>query len=177
MQLVRCVLIEDCLAPKRVGDNMVSKKAFRRGQKVVGVVDNIALTPDHQVLALRTKDGYLIPEPFLNVLGAVEDQGKPSRHDDIEYAEVIEEEDNKTAGIKDIVKGYNKMKPSNIIAHTATRSKSAINFALIGGGIGLVYAMLKGKNKLLFGAIGAIGGGFVGNYYGKKIKDNETTND
>jgi hypothetical protein len=179
MRLVECVLIEDCLAPKRVG-NMKTNKPFRRGQRVRGVVENIALTPDHQVLALKTESGHLIPEPFLNVLGEVPNQKAQasSKYGDIEDAEVIEDEDLsiENKGVKGIIDNYGKMKASSIVSKNALKSKHTINFALAGGAIGLVYAMLKGKNKMLLATIGAVGGGVLGNYYGNKIKDNETTN-
>ena len=177
MRVVECVLIENCLAPKRVG-KMVSKKAFRAGNRVRGVVTNIALTPDAQVLALKTKDGYIIPEPFLNVIGEVESNGgRTGAYDNIEYAEVIEEQDydNKDSGVVKAAKNaYGSIKASEIIGKTAFRSKYVINFALVGGTITLVYAMLKSKNKLVFATIGVVGGGIVGNYYGKKIKENES---
>ena len=48
-----------------------------------------------------------------------------------------------------------------------------MNFALGGAVIGLVYAMLKGKNKLLLTAIGGVGGGVIGNYIGRKIIEND----
>ena len=178
MQLVECVLIEDCLAPKRVGNTKASKP-FRKGQRVRGIVENIAITPDHQVLALKTESGHLIPEPFLNVIGEVQNKkAQPSRFSDVEYAEVIEDDESSSVarkGVKGIIKNYGNMKASSIISKNAIRSKHAINFAVAGAAIGLVYAMLKGKNKMLIATIGAIGGGVLGNYYGKKIKDNETT--
>jgi len=179
MRLVECVLIEDCLAPKKVG-NMKTTKPFKRGSRVQGVVENIALTPDHQVLALKTKSGHLIPEPFLNVLGEVPNQKPQSsnKYDDIEYAEVVEDENSssESKGVKGIINTYGQMKVSNIVSGNAAKSKHAINFALAGGAIGLVYAMLKSKNKMLFAVIGAAGGGVLGNYYGNKIKDDGKTN-
>lgn len=177
MVLVECVLIEDCLAPKRVGNTKTSKP-FRRGQRVRGVVENIAITPDHQLLALKTQDGYLIPEPFLNVLGEVKNKNKQdSKYSDIEYAEIVEDEDlsNESKGVKEIINAYGKIKPSNIILKNAVRSKHTVNFALAGGLIGLVYAMFKGKSKMIFATIGVVGGGVIGNYYGNKIKNDETT--
>jgi len=175
MRLVECVLIEDCLAPKRVG-NMKTSKPFRRGQRVRGVVQNIALTPDHQVLALKTESGHLIPEPFLNVIGEVPNQNaQKSKDSEIEYAEIVEDENlsSESKGIKGIINTYGKMKASSIVSKNALRSKHAINFALAGGAIGLIYAMFKGKSKMLFATIGAVGGGVLGNYYGKKINDDD----
>jgi hypothetical protein len=172
MRLVECVLIEDCLAPKRVG-NMKTTRPFRTGQRVVGVVENIAITPDHEVLALKTDSGHLIPEPFLNVLGEVR-KSEPSRKtQSFDDAEVIEDDSSlssESKGIKGIINTYGKMKPSSIVSSNSVRSKHAVNFALVGGAIGLIYAMLKGKNKILFSVLGIIGGGVLGNYYGNKIK-------
>ena len=102
MQLVECVLIEDCLAPKRVGNTKASKP-FRKGQRVRGIVENIAITPDHQVLALKTESGHLIPEPFLNVIGEVQNKkAQPSRFSDVEYAEVIEDDESSSVASKGV---------------------------------------------------------------------------
>jgi hypothetical protein len=167
------MVIEDCLGMKRAG-NRAKKKPFRRGQRVVGTVTNVALTPDSQVLALKTKEGYIIPEPFLNVLGAVKGQ-KTSRpqQDDVEYAdvEIIEETGSNNKSVGDI---YKKFKASDIISRNSSRSKLVVNFALGGAAALLIYAMMKGKNKLVYAGIGAVGGGVVGNYVSKKIKENET---
>ena len=172
MRIVECILIDDCIAPKRVG-NTAKKKAFRRGQRVRGTVSNIALTPDSQVLALKTKDGYLIPEPFLNILGEVEG-GAPKQNDTyegVEYAEIMEdEEDAKNPSLSNIT---DSIKASNIISTNSIKSKRVVNFAFGGAAVGLVYAMMKGQNKLLASAVGAIGGGIIGNYVSTKIKDNE----
>lgn len=177
MQVVEAVLIEDCLAPKRMGEQSVGKKPFRRGTRIRGVVTDIALTPDSQVLALKTKDGYLIPEPFLNVLGAVEDDAFSSRsaHDDIQDAEIVEEREYTTDKTKSVMDVYNSIKASDIVSRNSKKSKHAVNFALIGGGLGLVFALLRGKSKWIYMAGGVIAGGMVGNYYGHKIiKNNET---
>ena len=170
MRLVECILIDDCLAPKRVG-NTAKKKAFRRGQRVQGTVTNIALTPDSQVLALKTKQGYVIHEPFLNIIGEV-GSSAPQESDpysEVEYAEVIEEDD-KDPSMTSIT---DSIKASNLVKTNSIKSKRVVNFAFGGAAIGLVYAMMKGQNKLLSSAIGAIGGGIIGNYVSRKIKDNE----
>jgi len=175
MQEVECELIEDCLAPRRVG-KVAQKKAFRRGQRVRGIVSNIALTPDSQVLALKTKEGYLIPEPFLNVLGAVNSGGKKqartsSSAEGFEYAEVIEEENEPKE--KSIANVFNGLKTSDLIKRNSTKSKQVVNFGLGGAVIGVIYAMYKGGNKLIYGAIGAAAGGIIGNYVANKMKEND----
>lgn len=173
MRVVECELINDCLAPKRVG-NSVKKKPFRVGQRVRGTVTNVALTPDSQVLALKTKDGYIIPEPFLNILGEVENEQKNNRNsrksgvEDAVYEEVSEKSENKS--VSDV---YDSLKASKLISSNSIKSKRVVNFALGGAAIGLVYAMMKGKSKLMLTTIGAIGGGIIGNYVGRKIKENE----
>ena len=173
MKVVECELINDCLAQKRVG-NSVTKKPFRIGSRVKGTVTDVALTPDSQVLALKTKDGYIIPEPFLNIIGEVKSGGKRkakknyNAEGDYDYAEVIEDEDVKSdAGI------FKSLKASDIISNNAVRSKRVVNFALAGAAVGLVYAMMKGGNKLVLSTMGAVGGGIVGNYISGKIKENE----
>jgi len=172
MKVVECILIDDCLAPKRVG-NTSKKKAFRRGQRVRGTVTNIALTPDSQVLALKTKDGYIIPEPFLNIIGEVggESSRKNETHEEVEYAEIIEDEEvNGNPSLSSIT---DSIKASNIISQNSIKSKRTVNFAFGGAAVGLVYAMMKGQNKLLSSAVGGIVGGIIGNYVSGKIKENE----
>lgn len=173
MPLVKCTLIEDCLAPRRAGKS-VQKKAFRRGQSVVGTVSNIALTPDSQVLALKTKDGYLIPEPFLNIIGAVgeekqqqQSQNKDPYYEEVQDAEVIDDKkENSVANV------FNGLKTSGIISKNSVRSKQIVNFGIGGALIGIIYAMMKGKNKLMCAAIGAAGGGIIGNYVSNKLNEN-----
>lgn len=175
--LVECELIEDCLANKRVGKK-VQKKPFRTGQRVQGVVTNIALTPDSQVMALKTKDGFIIPEPFLNVIGEVKQKGTKQsnnggNYEDVQEAEVVSNKREKGA-VKSI---YDSLKSSDIISKNSVRSKQSVNFALAGAAVGLVFAMLKQKNKMLYAAVGAVGGGLVGIYLGKKQQQNEKTNE
>jgi outer membrane lipoprotein SlyB len=120
----------------------------------------------------------VIPEPFLNILGEVNPNQKSSRgrqsqnnseENGIEYAEVIEEksEDKSVANV------FSSLKASEIISTNSIKSKRVVNFAVGGAGVGLVYAMLKGKNKLVVSTMGAIVGGIIGNYVGRKIKENE----
>ncbi len=170
MRLVECILIEDCLAPKKVG-NAVRKKGFRRGTRVVGTVTNIAMTPDSQVLALKTKDGYVIPEPFLNIIGevGVKNEGSQSEYvEDAEY-EILDEE-SKEKSITDIAES---LKAAKIINSNSLQSKRVVNFAFMGAAVGLVFAMIKGHNKLITSALGGLLGGLVGNHVSGKIKENE----
>ena len=121
MRVVECELINDCLAPKRVG-NSVKKKGFRTGQRVRGTVSNIALTPDTQVLALKTKDGYLIPEPFLNILGEI--KGNPSQKRSEPYYGAVEEvfdleEKSENKSVSDV---FQSLKASKIISSNSVKS-------------------------------------------------------
>ena len=172
MRIVECELINDCLAQKREG-NSVIKKGFRMGSRVKGTVTNIALTPDSKVLALKTKDGYVIPEPFLNILGEVRGNTKSQKNasfdDQYDYAEVIEEDKNE----KSVAGVFQSLKSADIISKNSIKSKRVVNFALVGAAIGLAYAMMKDGNKLMLSTLGAVGGGIVGNYVSGKIKENE----
>lgn len=174
MRLVECEVIEDCLGIKRVGQS-ANKKPFRRGMRVVGTVTNVAMTPDSQVLAIKTKDGYIIPEPFLNVIGEV-NTGRKKRKtpsfssvEDVEEFEIVDENKSENKSVSDI---YKSLKSADIISSNSLKSKRVVNFALVGAGAGLVYALLRGKGKLLSATIGGIVGGIAGNYVSKKIVDN-----
>ena len=46
-------------------------------------------------------------------------------------------------------------------------NKVAINASIAGAGAGLVFAMVKGKNKMMFATIGAVAGYVLGNMYAK----------
>jgi hypothetical protein len=171
MQLVECILIEDCLAPKSKL-NSVNKKGFRKGNRVVGVVESFQLSPESNILALKTKEGYIIPEPFLNVIGAVASDGNETEeHDEIPYAEVVDNKKEYSTTQKKIVDSISSIKQTNVKSDTKHKSKHTVNFAIGGGIIGLGFAMAKGKNKLVFTTLGIVCGGFIGNQLGDKKKN------
>ena len=176
--IVECRLIEDCIAQKRTRSG-VQKKPFRIGTKVIGIVENVAITPDHQLLALKTKEGYIIPESFLNVIGAVgKTNSKPVKdayYEEIQEAEIVDDENDSRQKGKILIKNGGKI--SDLVAKSSKQSKSTVNFALYGTGIAVVAALLMQKNKFAFGVMGALIGGMIGNYYGKLTEnENEKTN-
>lgn len=84
-------------------------------------------------------------------------------NEDIGYAEVVEDKPKIAVAPKQLtMEGLTSLKK---------KSQSAINGALIGLGIGLVYAMYKGKSKLIFSVLGSIGGLALGSAYHNFINE------
>lgn len=169
MKILECELIEGCLAIKKNG-NSVKKKAYNVGDIVQGTITNIALTPDSHVAALKTKEGYIIPEPFLNVIREIpleSNKKSNSKKESVEYADFEEIEVEKKDNI------FQDIKSVDLFSGNSDRSKLVVNFAIGGLVVGLVFAMLKKKNKLIYSTVGAFGGGIIGNYVNEKMKENE----
>jgi uncharacterized protein YcfJ len=81
----------------------------------------------------------------------------------IEYAEVIEDKA-KTLKMPVDIK-------NNMGDFFKTKSKIAVQGAVVGLVIGFAYALAKGKSKIIFSAIGSIGGFVVGNLYNNFINE------
>ena len=162
---VKCRLIDDFNAPKRVNSG-VMHKTFRRNQIVYGVPVNFSMTPDNLMMALQTKEGFMIPEQFLNILSAPPNQEKRDRISSQKYdsSEIIEK---KPLQIKKWFSKANgdSLSPKELVSDTMRNSKTRVNFALAGGLVALVYAMIKGKNKLIMTAIGGFVGAGAGTIY------------
>ena len=157
--VVECALIDDCLAQKKSGETML-KKPYKTGEKVIGIVVDLSPAPDRQFLALQTKDGYVIPEPFLNVIGEVEK--KPTQTAYYEEINDVEEKEN-----KDFTPAINSVK--DYIAKETKDNKAIMQFALSGLVVGVLLALYLGKSKLVYGGIGLVGGGLLGRYVNKKV--------
>jgi hypothetical protein len=155
-----CILINDFRSPKRNSNGKgLMWKNFKAGQTIKGVMHNHATTPDMEVLVIKTREGYIIPKENLNIFPA------KSNFNAIQEAEVINENPRTINQNPNV-----QTKPLTLVNDIKSTSKTTINGAMVGALIGVVYAMIKSKNKLVFASIGAAGGGFVGNKYTKLFK-------
>ncbi len=163
MSNIKCRLLEDVKAKKPMG-NSVIQKVYRKNQIVLGIPIDVSMTPDHQLMALQTKDGFIISETALDILSSPSTtKPKPAPVYD-EAKEVVD----KTPSLKSIFKKPKTLKYLNatdIVDNTKIKSKTTIQFAIGGMIIGVVYAMLRSKNKLILGALGGFAGGTIGNFY------------
>jgi hypothetical protein len=167
MILVECKLIDDCLAQKRMG-RKVLKKPYRMGQRVTGIAVDLSPAPDTQLMALETQDGYVIPEPFLQIIGEVEQPNskKETYYEEIEDAEIVEDKPSST-------KEENKRIIKDLVMNSTKKNKFTSKFIFGGALLGGAIAMYSGKSKFLYAVVGAIGGGVLGNYVGNKAKSIE----
>jgi|TARA_R110000751_G_scaffold90890_5_gene178242 hypothetical protein len=130
-------------------------KSFKEGDEIKAFPFNQSDVPGNHVPVFKTKDGFIIPESYLNIIG---EESPP-----IQEAKVVKDSDYISKDTIENVK--NNLQAKNIIESTKTKSKHTVNGALIGGVIGLAYALMKGNNKLISSAIGILAGGFAGNIY------------
>ena len=161
-----CQITRDFKAPKRNGGSVMYKE-FSRNSVIIATPINASSTPTSVLKVFKTVDGLIIPENCVHVLGRAKQHSSANGTEDIEYAEIVEDKPKTmalptTASLK-----------SGFTDTLKTKSKIAVNGALIGLGIGLVYAMMKQKNKLMFSALGSVGGFFIGNLYNNYINEDK----
>lgn len=166
MQLVEAVLIHNCMAQKMTSGRP-EQMPITKGTKVTGSVEKVTLPDGNTILALITKDEFIIPEPFIHALGWVEDSS-------FDEAEIVED---KSEGVQDKSKvfkdAYKNIVASEMIAKDSLKSKRSVYFGMGGAALGLVYAMMKRHNKLLFASIGAFSGAMLGSYVSTKLNKDE----
>ena len=139
---------------------------YKPNQKVKGKLSHLGLLPENQILILETAEGFMIPPHFLI---EIRPQEQKPKYETFDESEVVSDKDlvNKETLTK--IKDSKILDVNNIISNTKIKSKYLIQGAIYGGLVMLVFAMYKGKNKLLFSSIGAVGGGVLGNLYKKHI--------
>lgn len=149
---------------KRNRDGSVAlKKRFKVNSKVNGNYVKHGLLPENSVILFMTKEGYLIPPHCL-----MEEQNinTESNFDDVK--EVKESEYLNNDKINEI-KNKGILDVKSVVKNSKLTSKYTIQGAIGGGLVMLIFAMYKGKSKLLFSTLGLVGGGFLGNLYKKHI--------
>lgn len=153
-------VIAEFRAPKNLNGNLVYKVFKQDSAVTVKNHNQAALGNINFVPAFMTKDGYVIPRNNIMIIG-VEGQNSHSNMAELQEARVIKDSDLISEDNKKKLKELNTI--SQITSIEKQRSKYMTNGAIIGGIIGLAYAMYKGENKFMFAMLGVVGGGFVGN--------------
>jgi uncharacterized protein YllA (UPF0747 family) len=147
---INCEVIKSFRAPKRNGKDVIYKE-FTKGQRVKG-----GLVDDKM---FQTFDGFIVPKSNLRPIMS----NASGEEEAIEYAEVIEDK-SKTLKMPVDIK-------NNMGDFFKTKSKIAVQGAVVGLVVGFAYALAKGKSKIIFSAIGSIGGFVVGNLYNNFINE------
>lgn len=149
--ILRCRLTTKFRSPKEMNGKIVFKE-FKKGDFVTGRIHDAGSNPFSNLPIFKTKHGYMIPESYLNII------------DEEVIQDAVEVKD------EDILKGKlnleNRLKsPLSIFTNEEKKSKYMIYGSMIGGLIGISYAMYHGKSKPIYALIGLIGGGAIGNAY------------
>ena len=150
-QNISCTVIKTFRAPKKDG-NQVIYKEFKLGERIKGTLLDARM--------FITDSGFIIPKDNLKPIIT-----NSQNDENIEYAEVIEDKPKIVILPKDI--------KSNMTGALQVKSKTAVQGAIVGLVIGFAYAMAKGKSKILFSAIGSVGGFVLGNLYNKYINEEQ----
>lgn len=172
MQLLKAKIIQPCKGAKRGRQGNVSFRNYEFNQTVSGHVTNGSMTPDSYVEVFKTPDGYMIPMHCVSIQGAINNKRR-SPEDEIQEAVIIDE--SSYINPKTVNKAAKMANMSGSIFDTTTKTKSAINGGIYGAAAGLIYALVKGKNKYLFLTIGAVGGYILGTAYHNYINDDSKT--
>mgnify|MGYP001024460413 CR=1 FL=1 len=163
---MKCKVVIPVNGVKRNRDGSIAlKKRFKANAEVDGKFIRHGLLPENQVVLFVTRDGYLIPPHCL-----MEIKNMKESYDDIQEAKEVKEESYLDKEKVKKIKDSGVLDIKSMISNSEIASKHMIQGAIGGGLIMLVFAMYKGKSKLLFAAIGAIGGGVLGKLYNKHIK-------
>jgi len=150
--LITCKVLKDFKSPKNNGESVIYKE-FKVGQKVVGNLVSSDM--------FKTKEGFVLPK---KVLKPLMQNANGEVQDEIDYAEIIEDEPKKTFVLPKDIK-------ANMGNFLKVKSKTAVNGAVTGLVVGLIYAMYSGKSKLVFSVVGSVGGFVLGNLYNNYINE------
>lgn len=174
-QIFNCQVVQEINAPKRNANGAMTYKMFRIGQKV----DTKPLSRTmSNVQMMVTQDGFVIPSSHLRILNRATQNNSRSNFDasaqnksenEVEYATVVEDKP------KVYSLPMNNVVNSDFVSKLKTKSKASVNGAVIGLVAGFVYAVAKGKNKLIFTAIGSVGGFFLGSAYSNFMNIDENS--
>jgi len=175
-QIFNCQVVQEINAPKRNANGAMTYKMFRIGQMVnvkpfKKTLSNVQMTV--------TQDGFVIPSSHLRILSSTAPNNSQSNFDaqpkngnEVEYATIVEDKP-KTVSLP-----MNSIVNSDFVSKLKTKSKASVNGAVVGLVAGFVYAIAKGKNKLIFTALGSVGGFFLGSAYSSFMNiDNNSKDD
>lgn len=154
----KCRVVKNFEAKKQHGNDVVIKR-YPKGSIVSVTPVDLATNQGTVLPAFQTKDGFLFPESALVIMDSGNSNSSTRSEDSFDEAEVIEPKKNTIP--------FNFKSPDFF----KKKSKSSIHGAMAGAVVGLVYALYSGKNKFLFSAVGALGGGLLGNMYNQYLTE------
>ncbi len=161
-------LVEEWNAPK-AGTYPVQYRLFRVGETVTGKVHNPT-----NIKTLYTKEGYAIP---LNVMKQVrsykpQTNTMPANGTNLNQKIYTESPKSPSGMVDDAI----SKSPKTIVGEITNRTKTATTYALVGGGIALVYALAKRKSWMMWTLGGIIAGGYIGNIIGNHTEESKPKN-
>tara|TARA_Y100001972_G_C7600759_1_gene301054 strand:+ start:238 stop:738 length:501 start_codon:yes stop_codon:yes gene_type:complete len=149
--------------------NGVLKKLLKPNSIVTGGLVEEGMLPENRVVLFKTNDGYLIPTHCIMQIHERNKKGTYESFDDIQEAEEVEEDEYVDKEKINELKENGVLNIETLINGTKKETKYITNGAIAGGLAMLIFAMYKGKSKLLFSFVGILGGGYLGKMYSKHI--------
>lgn len=151
-------MVADFRAPKDNKGQLVYKLFKNNSSVTVQEFNQASIGNINFLPVYKTKDGFIIPKSNIMIIG-VEEQPKNDLSS-IPEAQIVGNSEFQPKDLKEKIGNIGSV--NSIIKTEAIRSKYMVNGALIGGIVGLAYAMYKGESKFMFAALGVVGGGFIG---------------
>jgi hypothetical protein len=145
-------------APKKQGNEVVFK-SYQDGTHVEAIEADISSLPESHARGYYSLDGYFLPKGNVYVL----ERFDTPLQEVTEVAEAVEVQD------KDLMKKDTKetieqnTNAKAVVERLKTKNKTAIRGAMFGAGAGLIYSMMKSKNKFVWIGLGATAGYMIGN--------------
>lgn len=152
-------------APKKEGDKVVFK-SYKDGDHIEAIEAEISALPESHATGFYSLDGYFIQKSNVYVLGTME---QPM--EDTNEATVIENKDLIEGSTKETIERNTNVK--QVVETLKTRNNRAMQGAMLGAGAGLIYSLVKSKNKAMWIGIGAVGGYLIGNMIAKSNSENK----
>lgn len=174
-ELFKLRVIESFKAKKLSSNGKsVLYKPFSVGNTLTAYMDNGSSTPNNYIRVFKTPDGFIIPLIYVQVLGPVggAKKEKMSKFSGIQEAQVINDKDYYDPNqVKQAGSLISSTTSNKMLESLKKRSKAGTNGALIGAGLGFIYAVAKQKNKWVLITVGAVGGYILGNSLVNLVKD------
>lgn len=108
------------------------------------------------VIGIENNNNWVIPKEYLTTLGEISEEDL-KKYDVRFYGQKFQKE-------------IDQIKNKNLVKSIVDSSKGSMRGAIYGMFGGLIIALYLRRSLLLFGGLGALGGGIVGNFLTKKNK-------
>jgi hypothetical protein len=134
-------------------------KEFKKDDVIFGYEYDKSLSkrplPDI-VIGIENDNNWVIPKEYLTTLGEISEEDL-KKYDVRYYGQKFQKE-------------IDQIKNKNLVKSIVESSKGSIKGAIYGMFGGLIIGLYLRRSLLLFGGLGALGGGFIGNILTKKNK-------